>query len=141
MDRMLDFDFTLLIQLANFLITIVVLNFLLIKPVREQIAVRSLLLSNYAADIEKFNAQAADKLNAYEASLSETRAKATLAREAVKADAQAQEQALLQTAHSEAQTYLQTARGQIAADSKAAMNTLNSQVNDYAAQALAKILG
>ena len=141
MDNMISLDSTLFIQMANFLITLVVLNFLLIKPVRQQIAARSALTSGYLSDIEKFNAEAAAKVSAYETALADTRAKASLARDGLKAEGQAQEQAMLQSAHAEAQAYLQASKKQVAADAKAAMDTLLSQVNVYAAKAVDKILG
>mgnify|MGYP003592716123 CR=1 FL=1 len=141
MGNMIDLDVTLFIQLANFLFTLVVLNFLLIRPVRQQIAARSALTSGYLSDIEKFNAEAAMKVSAYELSLAEARAKASLTRDALRAEGQTQEQALIQTAQSEAQAYLQSSKAQVAADAKAAMNTLLSQVNVYAAKAVDKILG
>ena len=141
MDNMISLDSTLFIQMANFLITLVVLNFLLIKPVRQQIAARSALTSGSLSDIEKFNAEAAAKVSAYETSLADARAKASLARDGLKAEGQAQEQSMLQSAHAEAQAYLQASKKQVAADAKAAMNTLLSQVNVYAAKAVDKILG
>ena len=141
MDNMISLDSTLFIQMANFLITLVVLNFLLIKPVRQQIAARSALTSGYLSDIEKFNAEAAAKVSAYETSLADARAKASLARDGLKAEGQAQEQSMLQSAHAEAQAYLQASKKQVAADAKAAMDTLLSQVNVYAAKAVDKILG
>ena len=141
MGNMINLDSTLFIQMANFLITLVVLNFLLIRPVRQQIAARSALTSGYLSDIEKFNAEAAAKVSAYEGALTEARAKASLARDALKAEGQAQEQAMIQAAHSEAQAYLHSAKEQTAADAKAAMKTLLSQVNVYAAKAVDKILG
>ena len=141
MGNMINLDLTLWIQLANFLITIVVLNYLLIKPVREQIAARSALTSGYTAEIEKFAAEASNKLSGYEASLSQARAEASLARESIKAQGQAKEQELLQSAHSEAQAFLHSSREQVAKEAKAAMDILLSQVNGYAATAVSKILG
>lgn len=141
MDNMIDLDMTLFIQLANFLIAIVVLNFLLIKPVREQIAARSALTAGYAADIEKFAAEASEKLSGYEAALSDARAKATLSRDAIKAEGAAKEQLLLQTAHSEAQAFLTASREETAKEAKAATDSLLSQVNEFAKTAMSKILG
>ena len=141
MDNMISLDSTLFIQMANFLITLVVLNIILIKPVRQQIAARSALTSGYLSDIEKFNAEAAAKVSAYETALADARAKASLARDNLKAEGQTQEQSMLQSAHAEAQAYLQASKKQVAADAKAAMNTLLSQVNVYAAKAVDKILG
>lgn len=141
MDNMIDLDATLFIQLANFLITLVVLNFLLIKPVREQIASRKALTTGYADSIEKFSAAASEKLSGYEAALADARANAAQAREAITAQGAAREQELLQTAHADAGAYLQSSREQTAKDAQAAMKTLLSQVNDLAAKAMSKILG
>ncbi len=141
MGNMINLDHTIVIQLVNFLITIVVLNFLLIKPVRDQIAARKALTTGYAKDIEQFAADAAAKLSSYEASLAEARAQATVARDAIRAEGQSREHELVSSAHAEAQAFLNSSREQVAADAKAAMDTLLSQVNVFAAKAMSKILG
>ena len=141
MDNMINLDATFFIQMVNFLITLVVLNYLLVKPVREQIAARKALTSGYAADIEAFSAKASEKLSGYEAALAEARAQAGQAREGIKAQGAAQEQTILQTAHADAHAYLQSSRVETAKDVQAAMKTLLSQVNDLAARAASKILG
>lgn len=141
MDNMIFLDFTLFIQLANFIIAIVVLNFLLIKPVREQIAARSALTAGYAADIDKFTDGASEKISTYERALAEARAQATLARDAIKADGNAKELELLQAAQAEASAFLHSSREDTAKQAKAAMTSLLSQVNAFADQAMKKILG
>ena len=141
MDNMIELDHTILIQLVNFLITMVVLNYLLIKPVRNQIAARKELTHGYENEIEKFTAEASHKIADYERALSEARAQASLSREALKAEGAAEEQKLVQSAQSEAQAYLQTSREQVAKDAKTAMDSLLSQVNTFAEKAMSKILG
>jgi F-type H+-transporting ATPase subunit b len=141
MDNMIDLDVTIFIQLINFLIAIVALNFLLIKPVRQQIAERGAITANLAGAIEKFSAEASDKLSNYEASLAEARSQAALARDAIKAEGGAREQQLLQSAQAEAQAFLQSSRDETAKEAKAATDALISQVNTFAQQAMKKILG
>jgi F-type H+-transporting ATPase subunit b len=141
MDNMIRLDWTIFIQMANFLITLVVLNYLLIKPVREQIAARKALTSGYAADIEAFSSKASEKLSGYEAALAEARVQAGEARENIKAQGAAQEQEILHAAHTDAHAYLQSSRAQTAKEVQAAMKTLLSQVNDLAAKAGPRILG
>lgn len=141
MNNMIDLDVTLFIQLANFLITLVVLNYLLIKPIREQIASRNALTAGYTANIEKFLSTASEKLTSYEASLSETRAQAVQSREAIKAQGSVMEQEIVQAAHTEAQAYLLSSREETAKESQAAMKVLHSQVTDFAGKAMSKILG
>lgn len=141
MDNMINLDHTLFIQLVNFLITLVVLNFLLIKPVRNQIADRNALIASQSEEIGNFTSQASEKLSTYEKSLAEARSQASLTRESIKAEGAAKEQEMIQAAHSEAQAYLQSSREQVAKDAKSAMEVLQSQVNDFAAKAITKILG
>ena len=141
MENIVTLDMTLFIQLVNFLITVVVLNFLLIKPVRDQIAERGSFSAAQTADSEKFTAQASDKLSAYEKALGEARAKASLARETIKADGLAREKQLLETAHSEASACIASSKEQTAKETKKALQALHSQVNAFAVQAMNKILG
>ena len=141
MENMIDIDYTIFIQLVNFLVTIVVLNFLLIKPVRDQISARNSLLLGYANEATSFAEKADAKLSQYEAALAEARALAGQARDALKAEGLAQEQHILSDSHAEAQAFLNASREQIAQESKAAMKTLLSQVDTFAAKAMGKILG
>lgn len=141
MGNMIDLDVTLFVQLVNFLITIIVLNYLLIKPVRERIASRKSLTEGYAQDIEKFTAEASDKLTGYEKSLSDARMEAAKKREAIRAEGSSSEQEILHSAHEKAQAFLQSSREDTANQAKAAMQSLLSQVDGYAAKAMTKILG
>ncbi len=141
MGNMIALDTTLWIQLVNFLITIVVLNYLLIKPVRAHIAARKALTAGYAADVEKFTAEANQKLASYETSLSHARTEASVDRDALKAEGHSREQALLQAAQAEAQSFLTAHRAQVAKDAKTAGKALLSQVDSFAAKAMTKILG
>ncbi len=141
MENMIDIDYTIFIQLVNFLVTIVVLNFLLINPVRDQISARNSLLHGYANEATSFAEKADAKLSQYEAALAEARALAGQARDSLKGEGLAQEQHILSDSHAEAQAFLNASREQIAQESKAAMKTLLSQVDTFAAKAMGKILG
>lgn len=141
MDNMIDLDSTLLIQLINFLIAIVVLNFLLIRPVREQMSARSTLIQGYASDIEHFTAEADSRLKNYEAALAQARALAGQAREALKQEGIVREQELVAAAHKDARAFLKNARAEVARDAKAASDALLARVDEFAKKSLAKILG
>lgn len=141
MGNMIDIDHTIVIQLVNFLIAIVVLNYLLIKPVREQITARKTLTTSYAADIELFVAEADKKISTYESALAEARAHASINRDAIKADGLSKQRDLLEQAQNDAQVFLLSSREQAAKDATAAMRSLVSQVNSFADKAIKKILG
>ena len=73
---MLDLNITMLFQLANFLITLFVLNRLLIRPVRGIIAERKALMANLTGEAESFESKAQSRLDNYEAELTKARQKA-----------------------------------------------------------------
>ena len=139
MGNMIAVDETILIQLVNFLVTIVVLNYLLIKPIREQIANRRRFGQSHTESIESFTAEANAKLAAYEAALSEARANAAAARDIHKTEGRAKEQEIIGAAQTEAQKFLRASRDDVSRESKAAMEALLGQVNDFAARAASRI--
>jgi F-type H+-transporting ATPase subunit b len=141
MGNIISLDSTVFIQLANFLITIVVLNILLIRPVRRQIAERAGLTAGYVAEIERFNGEAEARLSAYESAQAEARSQAVALREKLKADGRAREREILDAAQAEARAFLLASREDVARQSKAAMQTMGKQVDAFAAGAAAKILG
>ncbi len=141
MGNLIEFDQTFLIQLVNFLVTLIVLNFLLIKPVRNQIAARKALTEGCAADITRFTQEADAKLGGYEETLSAARAEAGKAREAAKEEGRKREQQVLATAQADAQAFLQASRADTAKSMKAAGDALGAQVDAFASQAISKILG
>ncbi len=107
---MLDINSTLLIQLVNFLVTVVVLNFLLIKPIRGIIQKRRDLAGGMLADAESFTANAAAKLKHYELALAKAREDAASVRETRKSEALAREADLLEAARQDAHEFLQSSR-------------------------------
>lgn len=141
MGNMIELDITLVIQLVNFLIAIVVLNYLLIKPIRNQITVRNALITEYTNAIEEFNAKASGKLANYEAALAEARKEAALTREHIKSHGLEAEKEMIEAANAKAQAILESSREDSARNAKAAMNSLLSQVDGFASKAMSKILG
>lgn len=141
MGNMIDLDITIVVQLVNFLIAVVGLHYILIKPVRQQISARKDLTAGYTTDIETFTAEAEEKIAGYEQSLADARAQAALSRDTFKTEGLAKQNDLLEAAQAQAQAFLTSSRDQAAKDAKAAMGSLLSQVNVYAEKAMKKILG
>lgn len=134
-------DKTLLIQAANFLITVFVLNVLLIKPIREIIKKRKGLMADQLEKIEGFNADAEGKVADYEAQLAEARKEANDIRNSMKDEGTAQEQALMSAAGQEASGTIQAARAEIKTQVQGAMDQLTKDVDKFAEAATGKILG
>ncbi|MDR1947077.1 MAG: hypothetical protein LBQ51_07920 [Desulfovibrio sp.] len=140
MDNMISLDHSIFIQLANFLVTVVVLNYLLVRPVRRQLAERKNLTEKFVSEAKGFADRAAEKLSGYEAALAEARAEAIRAREKVKAEGEALEREMIKTANDTAAGFLLSSRRVCASESKAAADTLLAGADRFASLAVQKIL-
>ncbi|MDR3177101.1 MAG: ATP synthase F0 subunit B [Desulfovibrio sp.] len=140
MDRMIFIDHTIFIQLVNFIVAIIALNFLLIKPVRNRMAARRTLIEGISGEIDQFTATAAEKLSGYEAALTEAKTAAARAREALKSEAEALEGEMIGNARAAADVYLENARQDYSRVRKTAKEALLNEVNAMAALAAKKLL-
>ncbi len=138
---MIDLDITMVVQFINFLITLVVLNILLVKPIREILKKRAEVMAKTVDETVRFTTSAAEKLKNYEAALAEARAAGTVARLRLKDEGLAEEKKVVETASKDAHEFLVGARGEIAAQSKGALDSLTAKVDGMAQKAVAKILG
>ena len=138
---MIDLNITFFFQLVNFLVTLVVLNAILIRPVRGTIRQRRDKMPGLLGESEQYAGQADTKLKNYEATLVKARAEATAERDKARAEGVAREQVILADAGRQAQDYLVKSRQEVAAQVKTAMDALKGQVDALAAKATAKVLG
>ena len=138
---MIDLDITLLIQLVNFLIVLVGLNALLIRPIREIIKQRQDKMLGLLGDAEQFVEASDSKIKNYENALAEARKTAMAEREKVKEAALAQEADIVAKATADAHASLAASREKVATDVASAMDSLRGQVGTLAEQTMAKVLG
>ena len=66
---MLDLNITLLFQLVNFFVALILLNVLLIRPIRNIIRQRKSVMDGMGSEAASFEEQAAQRLADYEAQL------------------------------------------------------------------------
>lgn len=138
---MLDLNITLLFQLANFFIALVVLNILLIRPVREIIKKRNGIMDGMAAEADAFNAEAAEKLNAYEAELARARQEAGLTREESRQSGLSEQQDIVGEAQQSARQLLAENRTALRGQAEAALNELRNGISDFSARLGNRLLG
>lgn len=136
----IDIDYTILIQLINFLIAVWVVSHLLIKPIREQIRSRHALMQGYTDEMVLFSEQADSKLAAYEASLDAAREEAVVVRTSFVAKGHEQESSIVTTAHGEAQALLKVSREETTKETQKALAALKKQVPGFAENVVSKIL-
>lgn len=137
---MLDLNITLLFQLVNFLVTIVVLNYLLIKPVRKIIADRKAMMAELGSEAEGFEEKAQSSLADYEAQLVKARQDAAANREAGRNAGLKEQQAVLDEAQQQAQGILGTARAQLNAEAESSLRELRGKIEGFSQQLAARVL-
>lgn len=137
---MLDINITMLIQLVNFLITLVVLNVLLIGPIRHILHQRRQKMNGLLTSAEGFNHAAEARIKAYEQALTEARQEAAEIREQAKAEAASHKQDFLLEASEAAQVALERAQNQYRSEARETMQTLQGQIAGLAQRALSRIL-
>lgn len=137
---MIELDVTLWFQLANFIITLVVLNFLLIRPVRDIIRQRRDTFNDIEKEIAAFTARAESDLAAYEANLRKAREEAAEVRKSARADADALGQTILADAAREARESLRSSQAAVHADADQAAQTLRAGVESFARATVDKLL-
>ena len=137
---MIDLDFTAVIQFVNFLITMVVLNFLLITPIRKIIRQRKETMEEMQGAISTARVSSEEKLENYNKSLVDYRAEATRERESLRNEALSRERELTEAALADTQASLQKARADISAQVETALAELKQNVPNLAKEAASKIL-
>lgn len=137
---MIELNVTLWFQLANFIITLVVLNYLLIRPVREMLRQRREKFCGIEEEIDAFTAKAETELAAYEDTLRQAREEAAAVRRAARAEAGAAGQDILSGASREARDSMRAAQARLNAEADAAAQDLRTRVEDFARVTVDKLL-
>ena len=138
---MLDFNVTAFIQAVNFFIAVIVLNYLLIRPIRDIIKQRKAKIGDMLASTEAFTSAADAQLTEYQSSLSRTRQEAALARANARSDALREQQELVAEAGRRAQEQLAQAKESLLKEMRDAKAALTKQVKPLASKAADKVLG
>lgn len=137
---MIDLNATFFVQAVNFLLILILLNVILVGPIRRMLKKRAEFIASQMEGIESFTTSADTKLKDYEAALDTARMAATAGRLSMKAEGQAKEKEILDAAGAEAAAKVQAARADIAAQSEAAGKALTAKVSGLASKAVAKVL-
>lgn len=136
----ISLDITFFIQLINFFISLLIINSLIIKPIRGVIARRKSIIDADNKDTESFT----QKMNAhtlqYEERLQAVRVQMAKERDEYKKSAEDAARGMLGKANDEARAIRQESAQRIQSESQQALQTLQANVSAYSSEALAKIL-
>ncbi len=134
-------DGSLLIQIANFVFTIWVLNLLLYKPIRKILKQRKDKVDGLELSIETSTKDAREKDEAFAAGIKEARAKGVEKKNNLVQEASDEEKSILAELNQKAQAELAEVRGKIKKEAKTARESLQKEVDSFADQISEKILG
>ena len=137
----ISINITLFIQVVNFLVSLAIINYLIIKPIRGILARRRGIMDGLEENASALNAEAAQKLDGYEARLSEVRAKIAGLRSEAKLQSEADAHAKLESAAEEARGIRRDATRRMQEESEAAQQQLRNRVDELARLALGRVLG
>jgi F-type H+-transporting ATPase subunit b len=134
-------DWTLFLQIANFIVLILVLNAVLYKPIRAILIERQKTINNFEKDIQTLRGDVADRDQTFQAKISEAKSKGLGEKEAMKEAAEAEEKRLIAELQEKAQADLEAVRATIAKEAEAARGQLNKQAEAFSGAIAEKILG
>lgn len=137
---MIDLDASFFIQFVIFLFTLVALNAILIRPIRDILAKRADHVASQMGSIEGFTQTSQTKLANYQAALDTARAEAVATRDAARAAAGSEEKAILERAGADVADAMKKARAAIADEAAKAKSEMMGKVQAFASMAVAKVL-
>jgi F-type H+-transporting ATPase subunit b len=138
---MINIDWSVFIQIINFLFLIWILNLVLYKPIRNIINQRKEKFSGLEADIETAESKAALQDQAFASGIKEARARGLKQKALLLQEASDEEKELIGKINEKAQTELTKVREQIARETDGAREMLMKEVEDFADTISEKILG
>ncbi len=138
---MLNIDGTLILQIANFLVLLVVMNIILYKPIRGILAKRDEEMASRQELIDDYQGRVKDDEEAIESGMVSARKEGYQEKESLKVLGQEEEKGVLQEAGAAVERKLTAAKQEIETKITAARETLESEISGFSNELAEKILG
>ncbi|MCG6910281.1 MAG: ATP synthase F0 subunit B [Deltaproteobacteria bacterium] len=134
-------DWTVLVQVANFIFLIFILNILLFKPIRKILLERKAKIEGLEENIDSTQKEATSQDEAFAKGLKDARGEGLKQKEALLQEASEEEKAIIDKISDQAQADLAGVRAKIAEDTEAVKTALIKEVDSFADIISEKILG
>ncbi len=134
-------DWTLWVQMANFLIIVWVLNIVLYKPIRNILIQRKEKITNLEQNTETLNKEANEKGDAFDSGIKDARAKGLNEKNVLLKEAADEEKEIIEKINQRAQEDLAEVREKIAKDVESVRASLQKEIDKFAGAIGEKILG
>lgn len=134
-------DWSVTLQIANFLFLIFALNLLLYRPIRRILKERRDKIKGMELTIQNATQGVQEKEAAFAKAIKDARAKGIKEKEGLVQQAEAEERKLIESINAKAQAELEEIRKKVKADAERARQTLQQDVGGFANEITRKILG
>ena len=134
-------DISLIVQIANFLIIIWVLNIVLYRPIRKILIERKEKITSLEQNVEKLNEDAAGKDEAFLVGIKDARTRGLKEKEVLLKEGTEEEKKIIEQINQKAQANLAEVRDKIATDAQNVRASLNKEIDTFANAISEKILG
>jgi F-type H+-transporting ATPase subunit b len=138
---MIELDWTLLVQIINFLVLVFLLNMVLFRPIRRVIQARQARMATLEDEISGLADNQQGILGEVDAQLAAARREGLGLREQLRQEGSQEESSLLDEVKKEVDAEWTRVEAKIKKDVKKARDTLKAQAQDFATALSAKILG
>ncbi len=138
---MIELDWTLFVQIFNFLLLVFLLNMVLFRPLRQGLRARQGEIAAFEGEIARLAQSERDLLNQVQENLAEARRHGLSQREALRQEGAQAEASLLEKVKQEVDAEWAKVEKKIKEDMAKARKALQAQVQDFAQALAAKIIG
>lgn len=138
---MIDINVTLLIQLINFIVLLIALNFLLFKPIRQVMQEREQGISSAFGDAKAAQERMQNILDRYNASLAEAKQKAATTYNTLYQQGLDAQRDMISAERAKASEMLDKARVEISSATAAARSDLKKEADSLSRDITTKLLG
>ena len=138
---MIDINVSLIYQLANFIILLIVLNFILFKPIRQVMQEREQGISSSLSDAKAAQERMQGLLDQYNASLADAKQKATVTFNSLYQLGLDAQRDMIAAERTKAGEMLDKARADVAAAANAARADLKKEAERLSQDITSKLLG
>lgn len=138
---MINIDTSLFIQVANFLFLMIVLNFLLYRPLRQVIRQRREKFDGFEKDIKGLSGQADATVQEIDARLAEAKREGFLKRDEIKGQGLEEEKRIIAAASGDAEASLTQIKAQISGEIVTARDALKADLELFSRELAQKVLG
>ncbi len=137
---MLDFNYTLLIQFANLLILLILLNLFLFKPVLKALAKRRAYMQSLSDKVQEEAKNAAETEKSYEDKVRELKRPILDRKDAAMKEAQAASMKVIEEARRDLTSELDKMKERVKTESDAALQRLSGEADRLSQEVVARVL-